>query len=121
MKPHAMSRYLTLAKKESEKSSFKRFRVGAVLVRKGRVISKGYNRNKSHSLGSGFAKTLHAEGSTLQDALKQGINPAGAIMYVFRKGGNLSKPCMDCQRHLINFGVNTVIYTDNNEEVRLEL
>lgn len=122
MSDSRQKRYLELAKRESEKSSFKRFKMGAVLVSKGRVIGKGYNRNTTHpKLGSGYSKTMHCEGSAIQSALKQGINPSGSTLYIYRRNNNLAKPCKDCYNLLVEFGIDTVVYTSNDGQIKINL
>ena len=107
-----LSIFLRRAKKESEKSAFPRFKVGAVLVRKGKVIGRGHNRNKYNKLwGSGFSSTCHAESSAISDALRTNKDVVGATIYVYRRGGNLAKPCDCCMSHLISLKIKKVVFS----------
>lgn len=116
---------MDLAKNMALKSVSK-FRLGAVLVKKGRVISTGYNdMNKSHPimqkyLGKrDFTLGLHAEvhsciGVSASDLL-------GADLWVCRlhKDGSLAmaRPCQVCQRFLADVGIRRVHFTDNSGQV----
>lgn len=107
-----LSIFLRRAKKESEKSVFPRFKVGAVLVRKGKVISRGHNRNKFDRLwGSGFSKTVHAESSAIRDALNRVNDLSGCTIYIYRRNGLLSRPCDCCMNHLISLGIRKIVFS----------
>lgn len=112
---------LDLAKHMAFKSVSK-FRLGAVLVKKGRVVSTGFNQmRKSHPImqkylgKSDFTLGLHAEihaciGVPAEDLL-------GADLWVCRlhKDGSLAMahPCKICQKFLTDVGVRRVYYSDN--------
>lgn len=103
-----------LAIQQSSKSLM-RFQVGAVIVKKGKILGFGYNKRKTHPrYGSkeGF-HTLHAEGDALWCCEKLGNDTKGATIIVYRRGGYNSKPCPDCQRHIKRAGIKKVIYTDH--------
>ena len=72
-------------------------------------------------MGSGYASTLHAEGSAIQDALKNGIDPDGSTIYIYRRNGNLSCPCPDCMQLLMQYGINSIVYSNLNGEEKLSL
>lgn len=106
--------------------SVSKFRLGAVLVKKGRVISTGFNMmGKSHPImqrylgKSDFTLGLHAEvhaciGVAAEDLL-------GAELWVCRlhRNGNMAmaRPCRVCQRFLIDVGVKRVYYSNNLGQV----
>lgn len=104
---------LALAIKESSKSPMK-FKLGAVIVKRGRVIGWGYNTKKTHPrYGSkdGY-KTMHAEGNALYTCEKLGNNPSGSTMIVYRKGYRNSKPCPECLRLIEKAGIKKVVYSN---------
>jgi deoxycytidylate deaminase len=89
-----------MAEKQAKKSTFKQHRLGAVLVKGGRVLSTGYNKY-------GYTKelrysTVHAEESSIVRLIKTGrlVDCMGADLYVSRitPGGRigLAKPCPRC-------------------------
>ena len=103
---------LLLAERESRKSVL-RHQLGAVIKMRGKVISTGYNERRTHpSLGCGRWKSLHAESSAIYNALKKKKVVEGAVLYVYRKNGLISKPCEDCQRLIKRFKIRKVIYTN---------
>jgi len=106
--------FMNLAKEESEKSPM-RYQLGAVIVKKGRVVAKGYNNYKTHpKFGTRENKwrTLHAECAAVYNALKKGMNPENSVIYVYRKYGRKALPCEHCQKIIKEFGIKKVVYTE---------
>ncbi len=93
-----------------------RTRHGALIVRGGRIVGRGVNKDRndpefSKAPGSAFA--VHAEIDALRNA---GNTPVkGATIYVARVGSSgdlrMSRPCASCQAALKAAGVKTVVYT----------
>lgn len=93
---------------------------GSVIVKGGRVISTGINKERNHPkiVSSEHIKTdcsVHAE----IDALKKAKDVNGATIYIARvnKRGEArdSKPCSRCYVALRNNGIKKVIYTISEE------
>jgi deoxycytidylate deaminase len=95
---------------------------GAVIVKGGRILSRGINRPKTNAFINIFA---HYEGSNIHaecDAILRGrkkTNLSGAKMFVARmrkidKMPGTSKPCMMCQEIMSRYGIKKVFYTDVN-------
>lgn len=93
-----------------------RHKHGAVVVKSGRVLGMGYNKQRNHPsvimegrhrLDCGY----HAE----IDALKRVPDPRGCTIFVARVNRQgedlLSKPCDNCAKELERLGVKKVIYT----------
>lgn len=100
-------------KDTADKSPMK-FKVGAVILRKGKIIGKGFNTKKTHPLGAKENyKTMHAEIAALYDCIKKRISVRGCIVYVFRRNNETAKPCNCCFSTLKFFGVSKVFYTFN--------
>ena len=110
---------MELAKEEAEKSNHKR-KVGAVIVRGDRVLSKAHNLLKTHpKFGSGWFSRLHAEGHAIYKAVKKGIDLRGATIYVYRMnsfGDALAKPCSCCMGLIHKHGIKNVVYSEYCEE-----
>lgn len=87
--------------------------VGALIIKGNRVLSWGYNRNKTHSRSPHFYKHIHAEFDAIRKCDPEDL--IGATIYVSRskKDGTpaLSKPCPSCRSMLKSMGVETVFYT----------
>lgn len=104
--------------------STSRFRLGAVLAKKNRVISTGYNdMRKTHTLmqkynrDKSWAPGLHAEVDACIGVPAADIE--GADMYVVRilKDGHLAmaKPCRICARFILDVGIRRVYYSFSDE------
>lgn len=95
-------------------SNYERWPVGAVLIRGGRMLAGASNdlRNDASTDGVPFLEcSTHAEVA----ALKRVKRPEGSTVYVARvlRDGTrgLAKPCVRCQRDLIDAGVRQAIWT----------
>ncbi|GGV54745.1 hypothetical protein [Streptomyces spectabilis] len=105
-----MLSFLDVALKQAARSKC-RYRVGAVLVKGGRVLAHSSNRYRNApSVDFRFA-TFHAE----EVLLRRSSPPQGAVVYVARvnRAGEpqMARPCPRCQRALISSGVTLVHYT----------
>lgn len=131
--------YMDIARTVSEASNCVSHKVGAIIVKDGRIISTGYNGTPSgytncnefcdskgwsidgvlnkdfrdlHSKWSSKHE-IHAELNAILFAAKSGTSIDGSIMYV-----TLS-PCHECAKAIINSGVKCIIYDkvyDKNTE-----
>ena len=112
------SSFLSVARYMATKSS-SRQKHGAIVVKSGRVLGTGYNKNKNNPMqvSPEHIKThcsRHAEVEAIRDAR---FAVDGAILYVARvnsqgKDRN-SKPCKYCQAVIISTNIKKVIYTES--------
>lgn len=106
-------KWLTYALDESSNASHSQWRVGAILVRSGRVLSVGVNRYRnSPSKVDLDGVSYHAE----EVALRRAGSADGATIYVARmtRSGKigLARPCRRCQATLLEHGVQYAIWTE---------
>lgn len=97
---------------QAEQAPHSRWRVGAVLVRGGSLLSTGYNRYRNDPAQVEFGNaTYHAE----EVVLRKAGDAEGATIYVARitRSGllGLAKPCPRCTSLLITEGVSTVVWS----------
>jgi len=108
---------MDIARLVSERSTCRRRRVGAVLVRDKRILATGYNGSPAgmrHCLDTGclreelgipagerteMCRGIHAEQNALVQAATFGISVAGAKLYC------TTEPCVTCAKMLINAGI----------------
>ena len=115
-------RWYKQAKRESKKSTHDKAHVGAVIVIGNYVVSRGFNKTKTHPRQAKLDREqnyhcpnakLHAEVSALLNSGK--VDLSNAEIYVYRedKHGNIanSKPCVSCTEALRVAGVREVFYT----------
>lgn len=102
-----MNRYMELAAALSRQSSMPK-QVGAIVVRGGRVLGVGFNREGS-CRHTPSAWSRHAEVAAVLDA----GDARGCTLYVYRgkMGPRLSKPCQSCQTLLRAAGIKKVYYS----------
>ena len=103
--------HINFAKAASEKSKHK-FKMGAALVRKNKVLSCECNLDKTHPYyGRGYWKKIHAEAHAIYKARKKFGDLTGSVLYVYRKNWNLAKPCGSCMSLIKQHGIVKVVYT----------
>ena len=114
--------YMDMAKKQAEKSTCLRTKVGVVLVKGGKVVSQGYNnvcggvkdcvdvgciRDIMH-IPSGtrreVCRAICAEQLAISEAARNGINIDGSTAYV------TTFPCHICAKLLVSSGISEIIY-----------
>jgi len=117
----------TLAK-VAEANDDSNIRFAAAIVRGNKIISIGFNRNKSHPFQAKFAKNemaifLHAEVHAIKNALREiSVDELSKCdIYITRvkkkKAGDnhfvwgLSRPCPGCEKAITEFGIRRTVYT----------
>ncbi len=113
--------FMRIAREVAERSTCKRRRVGAVMVRDKRILTTGYNgapRGIVHceergclrdelKIPSGerheLCRGLHAEMNALLQAAVHGVSVEGATLYC------TNRPCSLCAKMLINAGVKRIV------------
>jgi deoxycytidylate deaminase len=114
-----------LATKEARKSLFK-YRVGAVIVKSGRVVATGHNIVNCYNPMRAYP-TIHAEEKAIIQLLRDNRLDmlAGAKLYVSRilHNGNtaVSRPCSHCYSLALSVGIKEIIYTTNEGVERCKL
>lgn len=108
--------YLRIAKEIASHSYAERNKVGAILVKEGRIISTGYNGTpsgfdnvceKDGILGRETKpEVLHAESNAIAKCAKSVESSDGSVLYV-----TLS-PCFECSKLIIQSGIIAVYYSD---------
>jgi deoxycytidylate deaminase len=114
--------FLSVARYFATKSSSRNTH-GAVVVKGGRVLGTGYNKDRNHPLivSPEHIKTecsTHAEESAIRDA---GYDVRNAVIYVARvnKHGEdrNSKPCPKCAKLIQDSGIKRVVFTTEAGEI----
>ena len=108
-------------------------RIAAAVVRRGKVISYGYNHKKSHPFQNRFCKNrhavfFHAEVHAIKNALKS-VDVEDLYkceLYIVRAKRDkanrkwitgMSKPCSGCQKCIDLFDLKSVYYSKEGEIV----
>jgi tRNA(Arg) A34 adenosine deaminase TadA len=111
------------ALKEALKSRYK-YMLGALIIKRGKVVGRGYNIVCYAEKNRPFNNGIHAEISALNDT--RASDRQDSTMYVarYRRCGQLgcAKPCKACEKVLRKLGIKSVWYSDyGNEWKRLDL
>lgn len=96
-----------IAHKQASKSDHN-FRHGAVVMRGGKILATGYNHHG-----------LHAEVVALQKLWPSERRGTKVISVRVGKSGRLTmgKPCPKCEAYMREYGVHTVVYSDNDSKL----
>ena len=120
--------FLKKARNMAEKSSFYRQRMGCVVTYKGRIISSGFNSNKTHPIQNkynrirfeetGSPDSLHAEIHALSQIQNLDIDWNKVTVYTYRimksREFGLAKPCKSCMAYIKSLGIKHICYTTND-------
>lgn len=106
-------KYLNAAIEEAMNSEHSQWKVGAIIVRSGRVLGRGNNRYRNDPAIVGKDDvSYHAE----EVAIRRAGSTEGATIYVARitRSGytSIAKPCESCQELLLEAGIQTAVWTD---------
>jgi dCMP deaminase len=115
--------FLTITRQVAERSTCKRAKVGAVIVRDKNILATGYNgapaglahctevgcliyesKTPSGEIEENCYRTIHAEINAIAQAAKNGVSIRDAAIYVTHT------PCIHCMKVLINTGIKQIFY-----------
>lgn len=106
--------FLRQAAKQASYSNHHRFRLGAIVVKSGRVLSQGVNIAKKSPFTPPCRESIHAEVTAIRNAK----SPDGATIYVARLNSfdkmAIAKPCEYCVEHMIANGIQRVVFSIDN-------
>ncbi len=116
-----MMNFIEMARAEASASTFKRARLGAVVLDRGMVAGRGRNSTDVHPAIVRYGHyAVHAECAAMLDAAR------GDTIVVVRvsAAGNLTcaKPCHKCLAFAADYGIKRIIYTTwdgTTEEIQL--
>tara|TARA_R110000796_G_scaffold22706_1_gene65537 strand:- start:47 stop:478 length:432 start_codon:yes stop_codon:yes gene_type:complete len=118
------NRFLRLALRRIDGEEYSQqilHRHAAIIVKGGRVLSVGRNRDKTHpdaigyeEDGTPYTRTIHAEMDAIS-RVKNKEHLKGATIFVARKGRNnepgMSCPCKMCQSLINKYGLKRAVFT----------
>lgn len=120
---HLPTRYFRFAKAALQLAKAAEFNVThqlcALVVKKNRVLSVGYNQPKTHPISAdSVMQQLHAEMDALLRCPEGDVEGAEVIVVRSKSSDQpgLAKPCSVCQPILKRFGIRRVLYTINCED-----
>lgn len=102
--------FMNITKEVATLSHCVRFKVGAVLVKDGNIISMGYNGtpagmdNCCEKDNVTVPHVIHGEVNAILKAAKTGTSVNGGTLYL-----TLS-PCLDCSKLILQSGIKRVVY-----------
>lgn len=121
------NKFFLEAKKYFELSTHRKARMGAVIVHGNKIISTGFNKEKTHPLQQHYNKFrnfkgyhhdhLHAEIDAIVSTPRL-VEKKNLQIFIYRenkRGGlALCRPCAGCMKALKDYGINKIHYTTNH-------
>lgn len=119
-------KFTNIARSMSESSVFNRYRIGAILVVKGKVVARGYNSTKSHPMQKIYNAErtdvtdsaphyLHAEIDILTKIRGMDLDFKNAELYVYHinnKGEQrMARPCAACMKAIKEHEISVIHYS----------
>lgn len=121
-------RFFNITRQVSLLSKYKGPKIGAIVVEGNRILSSGFNSNKTHPLQHRYniyrhfedyknSKPLeHAEVAALSSLIGKEIEWDRISIYIYRendKGQKMCcKPCAACERLIKDLGIRNIYYID---------
>lgn len=113
------NRVLNIAKKNISKCDHRQHNVVCAIVKKGKIVSLGYNDKRSHQM-MGTQKKVHAEVRAVVKAGRKDLHGATAFVLRSNKNGRpgMAKPCPICEKVLRDRGINHVFFTTSDLSIQ---
>ena len=91
-------------------------RTGALVIKKGKVLSVGFNKMKNRiGVRTKYKSfTMHAEIDALE---KINGKARGATIIILRQKGGISLPCSNCYAAIFDSGLRKIIYEDSDKNI----
>ena len=130
MSPEQFSRpswdeyFMDIVRDVATRSTCRRRKVGAILVKDKRIIATGYNGGPTglaHCLEIGclreqlgipsgqqheLCRGVHAEQNAIIQAARYGVHTDGSVLYC------TTQPCVQCTKMLLNAGVTEIVFSE---------
>jgi deoxycytidylate deaminase len=117
--PSSALTYLFRAADQACRSEHGIYRMGAIVCDGHKVVSFGWNKNKTHPRAKNYTRKIHAELAALIGERWHSL--VGCDMYVVRitNGGKFatSKPCKDCMILIKEAGIKSVTFIDEGGKI----
>lgn len=121
-------RYFNMAAKLAELSTYRKYHLGCVIVYKNRIISTGFNKDKTSPLQKKYNRIrkipdasphkVHAEIDAITHVIDLDIDWSKAALYVYRprrdQAFGLARPCKSCMKMIQDIGIQHIFYTTND-------
>lgn len=120
-------KYLERAKQLSEQSDYQRIHIGCIAVYGNKIISTGFNSNRTHPLQARLNRfrnkeivkhTVHAEIACLSHIWDADLSWKKVKLYVYRNRRDglkgMSRPCPACMAAIKQLGIREIYYTTND-------
>ena len=108
--------YAASAAISAASKSIYKFKLGCAIVYKNRIISIGYNKNKTHPKSNTDHNTIHAELDAIIKVWDEDLSDCFLYVCRIKKDNSfgLAKPCYWCMNLIREKNIRNVYHTDNN-------
>lgn len=128
-------KYFSIAKKAQQESDFIKPKIGAAIFYGNKLLSIGYNTNKtspaqfkynkyrnfSNNLNITIEHKTHAEIMALNKIKYLDIDFAKCKLFIYRENSEgvlgICKPCPGCEKAIRDLGIKNIFYTGSNSYI----
>jgi deoxycytidylate deaminase len=126
---HRLQKFLEISRNCAQLSTFDKYKLGSTISIKGKVISRGWNQEKSHpvqklynsfrtNIGEMSQHRIHAEMDALNKLRNLNIDLKKAEITVYRLGADgkpkMARPCAACMAAIKKSGICVINYTTSH-------
>lgn len=118
-------RFFNTASQLAEYATYERYKVGCVVVYHNKIISTGFNKdrtdplqkkyNNQRNIPDSYPHKVHAEVDAIKHIIDLDIEWKNVSIYIYRKLKDrpfgLARPCKSCMKLIKDLGIKDVFYT----------
>ena len=110
------NKFIKLCQKVASYSDHHQHKMAAVVIRKNKLISFGFNSLKTHTKSPHLWKSTHAEFSAIKGINKEQLEGASILVFREQRDGTMAnaRPCASCLKLIINSGIKKIYFTHKN-------
>ncbi len=108
-----MDKFFKVCKKVAIYSDHHQHKIGAVIVKRNKILSTGFNKLKTHPLSPHPFRSCHAEFVAISFLSSEQLKGSTIFVYRETKQGELanSRPCSYCYSLIKSKGIKKIVYT----------
>lgn len=109
-------KFFHLCKKLSQHSDHHQHKLGAVIVKKNKILGIGFNKVKTHTKSPHKFNMLHAEISAILNTDPKDLEGSSIYVYRERKDGKLgnARPCIYCYQLIYKYKIKKIYYSSED-------
>lgn len=110
------NKFIKICKKLAEYSDHHQHKMAALIIKKNKLLSLGYNQLKTHPKSPHFFRSTHAEFACIKQLSLEQLRGSTILVYREQRDGTLAnaRPCESCLKLIIQSGIKKIVFTNEN-------